>query len=314
MEISYIILAHKNPLQLWRLIQRLKEPWTKFYIHIDKEIDIRPFITSIPPDDDIQFLQDTKRESGTWGDIGIVKGTLNAMTQIVKENKSGTCVLLSGQDYPLVKNQEIRSFFLKNPKTGFIDLFPVPHKDWVNKGLIRINRYKINKSNNRGHYLFLPSVFEKDFYKTETLGKLNYLRKSGKKKDLLKIFKKRKFPDYLKPYGGSAYFALPTNTVEDILNFIDDHPDYLTYHNYTLSADEVFFHSIIGYLEKQNKIRIKPSLTYVNWSKKESPLPATFNITDFEELEEASKIQLFARKFDYEVDMEILNKIDQELR
>lgn len=44
MEINYIILAHKNPQQVLRLIDRLNTFQCNFYIHIDKGVDIAPFI------------------------------------------------------------------------------------------------------------------------------------------------------------------------------------------------------------------------------------------------------------------------------
>ena len=39
MKIAYIILAHKLPAQLVRLVKRLDAPGTHFFIHIDKNSD-----------------------------------------------------------------------------------------------------------------------------------------------------------------------------------------------------------------------------------------------------------------------------------
>jgi len=76
--------------------------------------------------------------------------------------------------------------------------------------------------------------------------------------------------------------------------------------------DEIFFHSILMHLkEKNDTLIIKPSITYVNWERKNTPLPVTFIEDDFEELIEASKTKLFARKLDLEIDEKILDLIDQ---
>lgn len=313
MKICYIILAHKNPKQVSRLVNRLTEPWTTFYIHIDANKEIQPFKINIPNRNKVVFLEGKERMAGIWGDIGIVKATLNAMRKCTQENKPDIFILLSGQDYPLKNNQDIYEYFNKNVKVNFIDQYPMPMKMWEGGGLKRINRYKINKSQIRGHITFLPSIFDRDFYSLETAGKINFLRKTGRFKQLFKVLKKRKFPSYLKPFGGSVYFALPVKTVEDIIKFVDTHPDYLTYHHYTLSADEIFFHSIIGYLNAKKNIKIEPSLTYVNWKKKNGPPPLIFELEDFEELKTVSEKFLFARKFDEKIDKTVLDKIDEQL-
>ncbi|MNR59552.1 hypothetical protein D3C85_1808260 [compost metagenome] len=47
----------------------------------------------------------------------------------------------------------------------------------------------------------------------------------------------------------------------------------------------------------------------MNWSRKNCDLPVTFTSSDFEELQDNPE-KLYARKFDIELDDEILNKID----
>ena len=312
MEINYIILAHKNPDQLKKLVKKLGEPWVNFYIHINKKIEIGLFKSLLRGIQNVCFLEDEKRENTVWGDISIVKGTLNALEEIIADKRTGYCVLLSGQDYPLKSNKHISSFFLKNDNCHFINIFPMPGK-WKNEGDNRILKYKVNKSINRGHFLLLPSIYDFDFYKIETAGKIKYLLKEGKWKEISKIFKRRNFPNYVKPFGGSQWWAFPIRTINKILEFIKEHPEYLKYHKYTLIPDEIFFHSIIMYLNEKEPIKIAPSLTYANWKRKSGPLPVTFRIEDFEELETASRKNLFARKFDIDIDESILNRIDDNL-
>lgn len=313
MEINYILLVHRSPEQLKRLVLKLHTTWTCFYIHIDINENIKPFQIALSGIQNIFFLNNKEREKGTWGDIDIVKATIAALKKISIENKEGFCVLLSGQDYPLRSNMEIQDFLLKKKERHFITAYPLPHVKFDQGGLPRITKYKINKSGNRGHFLFLPSIFDVEFYQTETLGKLNFLRKSGKWKDIPQIFKNRRFPAYLKPYAGSQWWALSNQTIKKILSFIDDHPEYLKYHHYSLLPDEMFFQSIIMNIENSKQLEISKSLTYVNWERPSGPLPVTFKKDDFKELKEASKNYLFARKFDIEIDKEILNIIDNEL-
>ena len=111
------------------------------------------------------------------------------------------------------------------------------------------------------------------------------------------------------PFGGGQWWALPMSKIRSILEFLDDHPNYLRYHQYTLLPDEIFFHSIMATLDGP----VAPSLTYVNWDRKNTPLPVTFETEDLEELKLASVGKLFARKFDITIDSTILDFLDQEL-
>lgn len=66
--------------------------------------------------------------------------------------------------------------------------------------------------------------------------------------------------------------------------------------------------------EKNSSVIIKPSITYVNWTRKNTSLPVTFTADDIDELkEQGAKNKLFARKFNIEEDREILNLIDELL-
>ena len=312
MQISYIILAHKNPKQLKRLVERLQESWTKFYIHIDKNTDINRFKFELKASDNVIYLNESSRYPGIWGDIGIVQATLKAMRIAVNQNRKGYCVLITGQDYPLRSNHTILDFFQKNDGKNYLSIVQRPDS-WNKHYLDRIKKYKINKSSQRGHFLQLSSIFEKEFYDFRTPGKLNYLRKTGQMKLILNIFKRRKFPNYIKPYGGGVYFAITSGIVQEILKYHDNNPDFLEWNKYTLCADEVFFHSIIMKIKEKKDFRIKRSLTYVNWERPTGPLPVTFEKEDFKELETASKEFLWARKFDINTDESILDRIDNQL-
>ena len=255
------------------------------------------------------------RFKGTWGDLGIVKATLNGMKIISKTRKNGYCILLSGQDYPLQPAKNIKAYLEKIFPTEFMTLYKIPHPGWETGGMDRLEKYKIIKSNQRKHFLQLPSIYDLDFYSLETLGKFNFLRKSGRFKEMSLIFKKRSFPSYLKPFGGSQWWALTMDTVKDILEFDEENPDYLKYHQYTLLPDEIFFHSILMKIKvtKKKHMQIKRSFTYVNWERPETPLPVTFQKEDFIELKTASSDYLFARKFDMHLDSNIFDQIDENL-
>lgn len=313
MDINYLILAHKNPEQLSRLVRVLKSDQVYFYIHIDKNVEISPFKEKIQEKNDVRFIPDEKRKATPWGDIGAIEATLTMLEEVVKDNRNGYCVLLSGQDYPLRTNKGIRAFFQKYNGCNFIELFQLPSKRWFGDGLMRISAYKINLSGKRGDFILLPSVFDKRFFSFKTVKKISKAFQRRKLRPLIKLFKKRSFPEYLKPFGGEHWWALQTDTIKKILLFLDLHPDYIKFHEDTLCVDEIFFQTLIGNLFVDYQELIKPKVMYVNWSRKGAALPVTFSQGDLEELKEASSSFLFARKFDAKIDSQILDFIDQNL-
>ncbi|GGK58663.1 beta-1,6-N-acetylglucosaminyltransferase [Rufibacter glacialis] len=325
MDINYVILAHKNPEQIKRLVERLKSVKTRFFIHVDKNVEIDLFKKALPEDDKIFYLRD--REDGTWGDVGIVKATIIALEQIVNKKCTGYCVLLSGQDYPIKSNAEIETFLKRNYGSNFIETYPIPSEKWVvgdsggqwesggMGGIERIQFYKFNLSLGWGRYILLPSLLSKEFYKQwrKNLQYIGiYIR--HKKTFPFPIIRQRKFPDYLRPFGGSQWWALPIETVNKIVLFLKQHRDYLIYNKYSLLPDEFFFHSIIEYLASvENNVVIKPSVTYVNWKREGVTLPVTFNSDDLNELISQPEEFLFARKFDCEYDKTILDLLDENV-
>jgi hypothetical protein len=95
---TYLILAHKNPNQLKRLIDRINDENSFFIIHIDKKSDIRPF-TNIIRGANIQFL--TNRTNCLWGDFSQIIATIRLMEEAIKSKRDGIIIHLTGQDYPV---------------------------------------------------------------------------------------------------------------------------------------------------------------------------------------------------------------------
>ena len=311
--INYILLGHKNPKQIQRLIGKLYEETHFFYVyvHIDSNTDLNYIKTELSCFTNLFFLENEQRYPGTWGDLGIVMATIEALKQILKDKRTGYCVLLSGQDYPLKDKTYIEAFFKENYGTNFISVFPLPASFWLNSKQ-RVSYYKINMSSKRGDYVLFPSIYEKEFYSIETLRALKKIVTGAKFSVFFKLLKRRKFPNYLKPYGGDQWWALPIETVKKIIEFLDLHPDYVNYHKYSLVPDEMFFQSIFMALKEDGKVLLQQTpVTYVNWSRKGVVLPVTFTKDDFDELASLPNGKLFARKFDMEIDTEIFDLLDE---
>jgi hypothetical protein len=310
MPLNYFILAHKNPKQVVRLIRKLYTKESYFYIHIDKTVDINLFKEDLFFSSQVKFVADENRINMIWGNISIVKATIELINFVILDNRKGHCILLSGQDYPLKSNEFISGFFRKQKDINFITSEEITSQSFDTRGLSRIHHYNFHPYKSSTNNIEIPSVFNKLFYRKRTLKQIFRLLFSKQWHKMYLLFFNREFPKNMTPFGGSQWWALPMETIKIIHSYVEKNPDYLKYHKNTQVPDEIFFHSII--LSKILNNKIEPSLTYVKWPKEEEVTsPITFTINDLEELKNSGA--LFARKFDIDYDESVLDEIDKNL-
>ena len=110
MNISYIIIAHKNHDQLVRLVNKLDHEGVAFFIHIARNVErsfSRRVFESLRGYSNCHFV---RRETIRWGSFGLVRAALNGIEDNFRLNvDSDFLVLLSGQDYPLKNNVDIKN-------------------------------------------------------------------------------------------------------------------------------------------------------------------------------------------------------------
>lgn len=309
MQKNYIILAHRNPKQLARMIDKLDDGQAYFYIHLDLRVKIDDFQKDINKPN-VFFI--SKREKCFWGDFSIVKATLNLMEAVKNDNRKGFVILMSGQDYPIKNQVEINKFLSVNKDYNFIEIIPI-EKKWKKKVVKdKIFHYHILHSSKRS-----DSNSYAPFFHTNIKQKIRILTHFLKGRlsftNLKKLFQlpERK-PIFPKQYAGSQWWAFNEQTFQKMVFYLRENKENLEdYYKFTSSPDEIFFHSVLMHLQESDVgIKIKPSVTYVNWDRKGCQLPVLFQSSDLQELEQ-QKDKLFARKFDVEIDSEIFNLLDE---
>lgn len=302
MQKNYLILAHKNPLQLGRMIERLDDGASKFFIHLDAKTPIEPFAACLEGGH-IRFIE--PRERCVWGDFSIVRATIRLME--AASNEQGVFILMSGQDYPIQSQGYINDFLESNKGFDFIEIEPLEEK-WKPKMVKdKLEHYHILHSEERGHSnCYAPFAHCSVFQKLRTLTHLLKGRLSMKNFKLLCSLPKRVAP-FERQYAGSQFWAFSERTFYAVLNYIREHKAALEeYYKYTSSPDEIYFHSVLmDLVAKDSTIKLKEQITYVNYFRKNN----VFVTEDFDKLTSA-KGKLFARKFDTDIDIEILNKLD----
>lgn len=279
MNTAYLILAHANPKQLERLVDRLAFPGVDIYIHIDKKADFNhfEFLKQRPY---LFFIKD--RVKVAWGAYSIVQATVNGLKQIEATGIAYDIVhLISGQDYPLKSNQEICDFFAANKDKAFMHTLDVA-TEWQ-EAIPRVEYYHFTNFSFAGKFRL-----EKFFRK---------------------MLPKRKMPGNLVAVGRSQWFSINMEHLRYILTYMDDHPEFARFFNLTWAPDEIVFQTILFASPFKSQM-INDNMRYIDWSGGGAS-PKTLTMDDKHSMADSGK--LFARKFNQETDANVLDWIDQEL-
>ncbi|HEY0058615.1 MAG TPA: beta-1,6-N-acetylglucosaminyltransferase [Flavisolibacter sp.] len=288
---AYIILAHKNPMQLQRLVGALSDGCSHFFVHIDSRTGISPFRIFLHSPKHISILPGIKTE---WGGFGLVKAALNGLEAVFRsEEKFDHIILLSGQDYPIKSNKQIDDFLERHKGKNFLEHFPLPSPaKWSpGGGLYRVNKY---------------------FFGLKTCQR--YAAKSANFLGRLLPCMRRKTYDHMEAFAGSMWWIINSYAAQYIINFVAMNPGYVRFHRFTFAPDELFFHMIL-LNSKDDRIRssiVNNDLHFIRWKDIKASHPETIKKEDLGDLLRSEA--LFARKFDATADAEILDLIDTHCR
>jgi hypothetical protein len=119
----------------------------------------------------------------------------------------------------------------------------------------------------------------------------------------------RKFPLDVKLYGSSnsSWWILSFDAAEYLINFIDENVKLNRFMQYTWGPDEFLISTILLNSPFRERI-INNNLRYIDWSKGGAH-PKILSKDDLQNLIKTDKF--FARKFDINIDPDILDLIDR---
>ena len=269
-----LILAHKNHNQIMRLINHLKTDFD-LYVHIDKrnKLNIKSF-------DNVNVYKEFKTYHGG---VSLVIATLFLIEEAYKNNYD-RYIFISGQDVPLKTNKEIINFFDTNKNKEYISYESINNSEAMYKEMsFRLNSYNFGK--------LYRLIFHRNI------------------RELLSNFPliKRTTPKNI--YYGSQWWNLTNNAIKYILDYTKQNPNFLKRFNYTWGSDEFYFQSILLNSEFNNNC-INDNLRYLIWG---VGTPINFQMKDYENIKNNINNNIFARKFDEDIDNTIIDKLYEDL-
>ena len=270
-KIAYFILVHRFPEQFKRLFKAAYHPDNQYLIHLDKKAGEEIC-------QDIQaFLAGygdahiLKSTNVVWGGYSMVQAELNAMQHLLTlDIEWDYFINLSGQDFPLKSQEYIRDFLTKSNGTNFITV--------------------ANQATER------PETMNRieNFFVEEDAGF------SG-------IPYPRDFLEDVTPYIGGQWMMLTRACCDFICNSVEVKKFEAYYFN-TLIADESFFQTVLMNTSFKGKIVNDDKRAIIWIPDGDIKLrPKTFTVDDLSFLQTGNN--LFGRKFDDNVDAEILDLI-----
>jgi hypothetical protein len=271
---SYLIMAHNNWYTLEKLLIMLDDPRNDIFIHIDKKT--RDF--------DFDYFKEVckfsvvrytlKRISVQWGTQSQVLTELLLFDTAHQYGPYHYYHLISGVDLPIKSQDYIHSFLEQQAKS--FTYFDEKPSIWDYQ---RVSIYHLSsRSGNR-----LLQILGSKLVSFQVRYHMDRVKKTG-----LTIKK------------GSNWASLTQDAVEILLR---NQKRIKKLTRFSVCADEVYKQTILF----SEGCDIVPSdLRFIDWSK-EGNHPCVFRISDYDRLVHSDR--LFARKFDENVDRDIIDKI-----
>ena len=227
-----------------------------------------------------------------WSGYSLIQAELNVL-RAASLGRYHYYHLLSGSDLPLV-SPDCMHQRLEDSQLEYVDVDPggeefAHWKVGYYHLLVETRHYRTCRTYRRlGHALV----------KLQALAGIDRTRNSG-----------------MRLHHGSAFFSI----THDFAQYILERESWVKSHfHHTLVGEEVFVQTLAMSSPFQSRVAGRNdlqtgNLRYIDWRRKQGNSPYTFTMSDYDELREASRQYLFARKFNRAVDQAIVEAVADAL-
>lgn len=290
---AYLIMAHNQFELLNKLLRALDDSRNDIYIHIDKksgEINQEQIKKGVVHSN-VYFVN---RQNVVWGHYSLIECELSLFAEAVNRKEYQYLHLVSGVDFPIKSQEYIHKFFECNKGKEFI------HFDDATFPEVDLEKIQC--------YYFLQKYVgnrKKDSSFLYCIQRAMIHMQKGMKFDRHKR-KKMQF------YKGANWVSITGKFAK----YVVEHKEEIrNMYRYSMCCDEVFLQTMCMNSEFRDNLYDKSfcndyrmCMRYIDWNRGG---PYIFRTEDYDELMKADA--LFARKFDWDLDREIINKIYQSL-
>ena len=287
---AYLIVAHNNFNILKKLLQILDNENNDIFLHIDKKIK-KIDISNLKKDVGKSEIFIYNEISVNWAAYSQTEVEIFLLDKAIKNDNYAYYHLLSGVDFPIKSQKFIHDFFEKNYGKEFVHFA-------YNDVPIKIKE-KVQYNN-----IFLDNKY---YRKSNCIRCINKLLVILQKK--LKIKKNKN----LKIMTGANWFSI---TNELACYIVENRIQIRKTFKGTMNSDEFFIQTLIQNTDFVKKLYINnynddyhSCMRCIDWTRGR---PYIYNKDDFSQL--INSDYLFARKFDENVDYEIIELLFEYLK
>lgn len=282
---AYLIITHANPFVLEKLMLLIDDERNDIYIHIDKKTKAldQTYFAQLPQKSKVYF---TPRLDVRWGDVSQIETELLLFDTAHRHHPYSYYHLISGSDLPVMTQDQIHSFCAQNDGAEFIGF---SNAEFVPS--------RIDKKHILTRYMRSPSSLWRKLATTIRLYYLALQRKLG--------VNRASGVNHTFVYG-SNWVSVTNSFVVDLLGC---KASLVQLYSHSYCGDEIYKHTFAFNSKYKDRIydlgdELRSSMRYMDWHRGR---PYTFRTNDFDELTRADRF--FARKFEDEVDKEIVQKL-----
>ena len=273
---TYLILCHRDPSNLRRLVRLLDCPEAAFVIHVDKNVSLEEFRFEA---ENVLFVPENKRIGVRWGSISIVDAMLVLLDVALSAFTSDYYWFCSGQDLPLASPATICDK-LRESSTDFIHF-----SRSLNNGSIAQTHFDKRNQIYTPEWLNGKSLCHRLAFRM-------YIELTGGYSRTFRPFRRRDYNRF-RFYYGSAWLCLRREVARWILEYLSNHPELHAYYMRSVNSDESIFHTV--YMLSPYAGEDSEYLHYIDWSEG-GRSPKVLDVADVEKAIISGKINM-ARHF-----------------
>ena len=273
--IGYLILVHRYPEQFKRLFRAIHDPANQYVVHVDRnsgpalEQDIRDFLAPYPNAEVIESRR------ALWGGYSLIDAELRGMARLLEMSDDWEVFInLSGQDFPLKSQTDIKAFLTLNRGKEFI------------------------------------RALDQRQIRPDTLARIQNVAFELRDR-ILRTVVRRPFLRGVTPYIGTQWMMVSRRFCQFVCH--DRKADrFKAFYRNTFIADEGFFQTVMKNTDQHGRM-INDDMRMIDWIPDGDIKlrPRTFTLADAPMLKASP--DLFARKFDAEVDDGILTLLEDRV-
>lgn len=284
---AVLILAHKDVKSVIELSKKL-QPCFEIYIHFDTKLLLSEEEKQEMERNQFHFF---RRIEVNWGAWGISAAAIVLMREALKDPRITHMHVISGQDWPAKKAEDIYSFYEGN-RNIYMTCDPARGVKKSGEPIILWQQYFFN--------------YDKVKRRT-TYGKI-YHRVSMAIQTLLRVNKYKKLNIEMEICQGANWMDLPRDAVEYLLDYFDTHENVQKLFMTGFCPDEFWVQTILNNSELSDRI-IRDYHRYVKWERQHDSYPAILDERDFDEIVKGE--YHFLRKVDDRYSLRLKQKLEE---